>query len=86
MRPPHPRGNCLMAGGRFSLSADGIAGRVIDDVSTVAAARGHGHADALMQWVIGEAQRRNCEAVHLDSGIGSDSRVGASRVIISCPM
>ncbi|WP_006247455.1 GNAT family N-acetyltransferase [Mycolicibacterium tusciae] len=24
----------------------------IDDVSTVAEARGHGHADALMQWVI----------------------------------
>ena len=44
----------------------------IDDLSTVADARGHGHGDALMQWVIAEAQRRNCEAVHLDSGVGSD--------------
>ena len=44
----------------------------IDDVSTVPAARGHGYADALMQWVIAEAKRCNCEAVHLDSGVGND--------------
>jgi GNAT superfamily N-acetyltransferase len=43
----------------------------IDDLSTVVAARGHGYADALTRWVIAEAQRRNCEAVHLDSGVGS---------------
>lgn len=51
----------------------------IDDVSTVSAAQGHGYADALMQWVIVEAQRRNCEAVHLDSGVGSD-RAAAHRL------
>jgi GNAT superfamily N-acetyltransferase len=44
----------------------------IDDVSTVAAAHGHGYADVLMQWVIAEAKRRNCKAVQLDSGVGSD--------------
>jgi GNAT superfamily N-acetyltransferase len=44
----------------------------VDDASTVKSARGRGHADALMKWVIAEARRRNCEAVHLDSGVGSD--------------
>jgi GNAT superfamily N-acetyltransferase len=51
----------------------------IDDVSTVAAARGHGYADALLRWVIDEARRRGCEAVHLDSGVGSD-RAAAHRL------
>jgi GNAT superfamily N-acetyltransferase len=44
----------------------------IDVVVTVPAARGYGYADSLMQWVIAEAQRRNCEAIHLDSGVGGD--------------
>jgi len=44
----------------------------IDDVSTVPAARGHGYADALIHWVIAEAKHCNCEAVHLDSGVGTD--------------
>lgn len=44
----------------------------VDDVSTLPAARGRGHADALMQWVIDEAQRLGCESVHLDSGVGAD--------------
>jgi GNAT superfamily N-acetyltransferase len=44
----------------------------IDVVTTVPAARSHGYADALMQWVIAEARRRNCEAIHLDSSVGSD--------------
>jgi GNAT superfamily N-acetyltransferase len=44
----------------------------IDVVITVPGARDHGYADALLQWVIAEAKRRNCEAVHLDSGVGGD--------------
>jgi hypothetical protein len=32
-----------------------------------------------MKWVIAEARRRNCEAVHLDSGVGSD-RASAHRL------
>lgn len=53
----------------------------IDDVSTIAAARGRGYADALMQWTITEAKNRNCEAVHLDSGVGSD-RAPAHRLYV----
>lgn len=51
----------------------------IDDLSTVADARGRGHADALMRWAIAEAGRLNCEAVHLDSGVGAD-RAAAHRL------
>ena len=51
----------------------------VDDLSTVVAARGRGYADALMRWAIAEAQRLNCEAVHLDSGVGSD-RASAHRL------
>jgi GNAT superfamily N-acetyltransferase len=51
----------------------------IDDLSTVAAARGRGHADVLLGWAIAEARRLGCEAVHLDSGVGSE-RAAAHRL------
>jgi GNAT superfamily N-acetyltransferase len=44
----------------------------IDDVSTLETARGNGFADELMWWVIAEAKHRECDGVHLDSGVGSD--------------
>ena len=47
----------------------------VDDVSTLETARGNGIADALMRWVIADAKRRQCEGVHLDSGVGSDRAV-----------
>lgn len=47
----------------------------IDDVSTIAGARGRGHADTLMAWVAAEARRRNCEGLHLDSGVAIDRAV-----------
>ena len=40
----------------------------VDDLSTVAAARGHGHGEALLRWIFDEAQRLGCDEVHLDSG------------------
>ena len=51
----------------------------IDDVSTLEKARGNGFADALIRWVIGDAKRRQCDGVHLDSGVGSD-RAAAHRL------
>ncbi|MBB3604141.1 GNAT superfamily N-acetyltransferase [Mycolicibacterium sp. BK556] len=51
----------------------------VDDVSTLPEARGRGHADALMRWVTAEAQRLDCEAIHLDSGVGAD-RAAAHRL------
>ena len=51
----------------------------VDDLSTVPAARGRGHADLLMAWVVDQARRLGCEAVHLDSGVGAD-RAAAHRL------
>lgn len=51
----------------------------IDDVSTAPTARGKGYADELLQWVIAEARRLDCEGVHLDSGVGDD-RAAAHRL------
>ncbi|GAA3996310.1 GNAT family N-acetyltransferase [Deinococcus rubellus] len=41
----------------------------IDDLSTVPAARGRGHARALLAWAEAEARRLGCESLHLDSGV-----------------
>jgi GNAT superfamily N-acetyltransferase len=51
----------------------------IDDVGTLERARGNGFADELIQWVIADAKRRQCDGVHLDSGVGSD-RAAAHRL------
>jgi GNAT superfamily N-acetyltransferase len=51
----------------------------VDDLSTLPEARGQGHADRLLNWVIAEAKRLGCEAVHLDSGVGPE-RFAAHRL------
>ena len=51
----------------------------VDDLSTLPQARGKGHADDLLNWVIAEARRLGCEAVHLDSGVGPE-RFAAHRL------
>lgn len=40
----------------------------VDDLSTLPAARGRGHAESLLRWIFDEAQRLGCDEVHLDSG------------------
>jgi len=40
----------------------------VDDLSTLPAGRGRGHGEALMHWIFEEAQRLECDQVHLDSG------------------
>ncbi|MGZ3581383.1 MAG: GNAT family N-acetyltransferase [Ktedonobacterales bacterium] len=41
----------------------------VDDLITQEAHRNAGHADRLIQWLIGEAQRLGCDQFHLDSGV-----------------
>jgi GNAT superfamily N-acetyltransferase len=41
----------------------------VDDLSTRAAVRGRGHADALLSWLLDEARRAGCAQLHLDSGV-----------------
>jgi GNAT superfamily N-acetyltransferase len=40
----------------------------LDDLSTVADARGQGAASALLEWLDAEGQRLGCDQLHLDSG------------------
>jgi GNAT superfamily N-acetyltransferase len=40
----------------------------VDDLSTLPAARGSGHGEALLRWIFDEAERLGCDEVHLDSG------------------
>jgi ribosomal protein S18 acetylase RimI-like enzyme len=44
----------------------------VDDLSTLPAARGRGHAGRLLDWLAAEAGRAGCEQLHLDSGVGPD--------------
>ncbi len=43
-----------------------------DDLSTLPEHRGHGYAGDLLDWMVEEARRQECEAFHLDSGVGAD--------------
>ena len=40
----------------------------IDDLVTLQAYRGRGHASRLLRWVADEGQRLGCNQLHLDSG------------------
>lgn len=40
----------------------------VDDLVTLPAHRGRGHARALLDWVLEEARRLGCGQLHLDSG------------------
>jgi len=44
----------------------------VDDLVTRHALRGHGHADAVMAWLVEEARSRGCGQLHLDSGVGPE--------------
>jgi GNAT superfamily N-acetyltransferase len=44
----------------------------VDDLSTLPAARGRGHAGALMDWLMAESARLGCDQLHLDSGVGPE--------------
>jgi GNAT superfamily N-acetyltransferase len=51
----------------------------LDDLSTLPAARGRGHARALLDWLLEEARRLDCRQFHLDSGVGHE-RADAHRL------
>ncbi len=44
----------------------------IVDIATLAEWRNHGLADQMVNWSEAEARRLNCDAIHLDSGVGID--------------
>lgn len=51
----------------------------VDDLVTVTARRGRGHATALMSWLEAEAERTGCAELHLDSAVGPE-RADAHRL------
>ncbi|MGA8046504.1 MAG: GNAT family N-acetyltransferase, partial [Dermatophilaceae bacterium] len=77
---PDP-GDSAVAVAGFRLGDNLAWGRhlYIDDVSTLSAARKHGHARLLLDWLHDEARRLECEQIHLDSGVGAD-RTAAHRL------
>ena len=44
----------------------------VDDLSTLAEARGRGYGRALLEWCKEEARRQGCGELHLDSGVGPE--------------
>jgi GNAT superfamily N-acetyltransferase len=62
-------------------------GRVlyVDDLSTLPVGRRRGHARRLLDWLLEEARRLDCNQLHLDSGVG-DNRTDAHRLYMNFGM
>lgn len=54
----------------------------VDDLATQPAARRRGHARALLDWLLSEAQRLGCDQLHLDSAVGLE-RADAHRLYLN---
>jgi GNAT superfamily N-acetyltransferase len=57
----------------------------VDDLSTLPEARRRGHARGLLEWLLKEARRLECDQLHLDSGVGLD-RADAHRLYLNAGM
>ncbi|GJQ27522.1 MAG: hypothetical protein HBSAPP02_25540 [Phycisphaerae bacterium] len=55
----------------------------VDDLVTAAAARSKGYGEALFNWLVEEARRNECDALHLDSGV---QRFAAHRFYLAMRM
>lgn len=69
----------------FRLSENLAWGRhlYVDDLVTAAAARSQGYGEALFNWLVEEARRHDCDALHLDSGV---QRFAAHRFYLAMRM
>jgi GNAT superfamily N-acetyltransferase len=70
-----------VAVGGFRLGNSLMWGRYmyVDDLSTLPQARRRGHGRRLLDWLVEEARRLECDQLHLDSGVGH-YRVDAHRL------
>jgi len=77
-------GRVVSAAG-FRLSENLAWGRhlYVDDLVTAAAARSKGYGEALFNWLVEEARRNDCDALHLDSGV---QRFAAHRFYLAMRM
>jgi GNAT superfamily N-acetyltransferase len=72
-----------VAGYRFSTSLSWGHFMYVDDLVTAENYRSQGHGQRLFRWLVGQARRRKCDQLHLDSGV---QRFGAHRFYLSTRM
>ena len=60
---------CAVAGFRVAHNLAWGHFLYVDDLVTAAAGRSKGYGKALLDWLVAEARRRECEQLHLDSGV-----------------
>jgi GNAT superfamily N-acetyltransferase len=71
-----------VAGFRAGNSLDWGHYIYVDDLSTLPEARRRGHARALLDWLLDEALRLECDQLHLDSAVGPQ-RADAHRLYLN---
>jgi GNAT superfamily N-acetyltransferase len=72
-----------VAGYRFSESLSWGKFLYVDDLVTAEKFRSQGHGQRLLKWLVNEAKARNCDQLHLDSGV---QRFGAHRFYLASRM
>ncbi len=60
---------CAVAGYRFHEKLFSGLTLYVDDLVSTATRRSRGHGGKLLQWLIGQARKRNCDLFELDSGV-----------------
>ena len=68
---------------RFSESLSWGKFMYVDDLVTAEKFRSQGHGQRLFKWLVNEAKARNCDQLHLDSGV---QRFGAHRFYLASRM
>ena len=72
-----------VAGYRFSESLSWGKFMYVDDLVTAAKFRSQGHGQKLFKWLVKQAEARECDQLHLDSGV---QRFGAHRFYLASRM
>jgi GNAT superfamily N-acetyltransferase len=79
----HKRMVKAVAGYRFSESLSWGNFMYVDDLVTAEKFRSQGHGQKLFRWLIKEAKAKDCDQLHLDSGV---QRFGAHRFYLASRM
>lgn len=72
-----------MAGYRYSESLSWGKFMYVDDLVTTEKSRSKGYGQRLFKWLVNEAKSRDCDQLHLDSGV---QRFGAHRFYLASRM
>jgi GNAT superfamily N-acetyltransferase len=72
-----------VAGYRYSESLSWGKFLYVDDLVTTEKSRSNGYGQRLFKWLVNEAKSRDCDQLHLDSGV---QRFGAHRFYLASRM